>query len=105
MVKSDLFFLEHGALKIDPTRFGANPLIKLGSHFKKVSGFNCHIPHIPKIIELDHLTITGNVYLGKNVTLKGTVIIVCSEGQRIDIPNGSVLENVVITGNLQILEH
>lgn len=105
MVKSDLFFLEHGALKIDPTRFGPNPLIKLGSHFKKVSGFNCHIPHIPKIIELDHLTITGNVFLGKNVTLKGTVIIVCSEGQRIDIPNGSVLENVVITGNLQILEH
>lgn len=105
MVKSDLFYLEHGTLKIDPTRFGPNPLIKLGSHFKKVSGFNGHIPHIPRIIELDHLTITGNVFLGKNVTLKGTVIIVCSEGQRIDIPNGSVLENVVITGNLQILEH
>lgn len=105
LVKSDLFYLEHGALKLDPTRFGPNPLIKLGSHFKKVSGFNEHISHIPKIIELDHLTITGNVYLGKNVTLKGTVIIVCSDGQKIDIPNGSVLENVVITGNLQILEH
>ena len=105
LVKSDLFNLEHGALKLDPSRFGPNPLIKLGSHFKKVSAFNQRIPHIPKIVELDHLTITGNVYLGKNVTLRGTVIIVCSEGSRIDIPNGSVLENVVITGNLQILEH
>ena len=105
LVKSDLFCLEHGALKLDPSRFGPNPLIKLGSHFKKVSGFHTRIPHIPKIVELDHLTITGNVFLGKGVTLKGTVIIVCSEGQRIDIPNGSVLENVVITGNLQILEH
>ncbi|CCH62174.1 hypothetical protein TBLA_0G02340 [Henningerozyma blattae CBS 6284] len=105
MVKSDLFYLEHGALKLDPTRFGPNPLIKLGSHFKKVSGFSNRISHIPKLLELDHLTITGNVFLGKNVTLKGTVIIVCSDGQKIDIPNGSVLENVVITGNLQILEH
>ena len=105
MVKSDLFYLQHGALKLDPSRFGPNPLIKLGSHFKKVSNFSERIPHIPKIIELDHLTITGNVFLGKDVTLKGTVIIVCSDGQKIDIPNGSVLENVVITGNLQILEH
>ncbi|CDR47350.1 CYFA0S31e00672g1_1 [Cyberlindnera fabianii] len=105
LVKSDLFFLEHGALKLDPSRFGANPLIKLGSHFKKVSNFNQRIPHIPKILELDHLTITGNVNLGKGVVLKGTVIIVCQDGQRIDIPNGSVLENVVITGNLTILEH
>lgn len=105
MVKSDLFYLEHGALKIDPERFGPNPLIKLGTHFKKVSQFGSRISHIPRLLELDHLTITGNVFLGKNVTLKGTVIIVCSEGERIDIPNGSVLENVVITGNLQILEH
>lgn len=105
LVKSDLFYLEHGTLKLDPSRFGPNPLIKLGPHFKKVSAFNAHILQIPKIVELDHLTITGNVYLGKNVTLKGTVIIVCSDGQRIDIPNGSILENVVITGNLQILEH
>jgi UTP--glucose-1-phosphate uridylyltransferase len=105
LVKSDLFYLEHGALKLDPSRFGANPLIKLGSHFKKVSNFNARIAHIPKILELDHLTITGNVNLGKGVVLKGTVIIVCQDGQRIDIPNGSVLENVVITGNLTILEH
>lgn len=105
LVKSDLFYLEHGALKLDPSRFGANPLIKLGSHFKKVSNFNARIGDIPKILELDHLTITGNVHLGKGVVLKGTVIIVCQDGQTIDIPNGSVLENVVITGNLTILEH
>lgn len=106
LVKSDLFYLEHGALRLDPNRDGfANPLIKLGSHFKKVSNFQSRIPHMPKILELDHLTITGNVNLGKNVTLKGTVIIVCNEGDKIDIPNGSILENVVVTGSLSILEH
>ena len=45
LVKSDLFYLEHGALVLDPTRDGfSNPLIKLSSHFKKVSGFQSRIP-------------------------------------------------------------
>ncbi|CDK28863.1 unnamed protein product [Kuraishia capsulata CBS 1993] len=105
LVKSDLFYLQHGALKMDPSRFGAAPLIKLGSDFKKVSGFQSRIPHMPKILELDHLTVTGNVNFGKGVQLRGTVIIVCNDGQKIDIPNGSILENVVVTGNLSILEH
>ncbi len=105
LVKSDLYYLSHGELTLVDDRFGAQPLVKLGSHFKKVSDFQQRIPHMPKILELDHLTITGNVNLGKAVQLKGTVIIVCSDGQKIDIPNGSVLENVVITGNLSILEH
>ena len=105
LVKSDLFNLQHGTLVMSPARFGGAPLIKLGSHFKKVSNFQDRISHMPKIIELDHLTVTGNVFFGKGVQLKGTVIIVCSDGQKINIPNGSILENVVITGNLQILEH
>lgn len=105
LVKSDLFNLQHGTLVMNNLRFGGAPLIKLGSDFKKVSNFQQRIPHMPKIIELDHLTVTGNVFFGKGIQLKGTVIIVCSDGQKIDIPNGSILENVVITGNLQILEH
>ena len=105
LVKSDLFALQHGELTLDTKRFGGNPLIKLGSHFKKVADFQKRIPSIPKIIELDHLTVTGNVKFGRNITLKGTVIIVCNDGQTIELPNGCVLENCVITGNLQILEH
>ena len=49
------------------------------------------------------MTITGNVTIGKGVQLKGTVIIVCNDGDKIDIPNGAILENVVVTGNLTIL--
>ncbi|GME95488.1 unnamed protein product [[Candida] boidinii] len=105
LVKSDLFYLQHGALKIDPSRFGGAPLVKLGTHFKKVIDFQQRIPHMPKILELDHLTVTGNVNFGRDVQLKGTVIVVCNDGDRIDIPNGSILENVVVTGNLTILEH
>ncbi|KAI1298926.1 UTP-glucose-1-phosphate uridylyltransferase [Xylaria venustula] len=105
LVKSDLYAVKHGQLQLNPSRFGGAPLIKLGSDFKKVSDFQKRIPSIPKIIELDHLTITGNVNLHRGVTLKGTVIIVATEGSTIDIPPGSILENVVVQGSLRLLEH
>ena len=94
-MKSDLYSLSHGTLILDPHRFPSMaPLVKLGNHYKKVSDFQRRIPNIPRILELDHLTITGNVNLGKNITLRGTVIIVASNNDTIDIPPGSVLENV-----------
>jgi len=105
LVKSNLYRLEHGQLVMDPNRFGPAPLIKLGSDFKKVSSFQSRIPSIPNIVELDHLTITGAVNLGRGVTLKGTVIIVATEGSTIDVPPGSILENVVVQGSLRLLEH
>ncbi|KAH0543543.1 putative UTP--glucose-1-phosphate uridylyltransferase [Glutinoglossum americanum] len=105
LVKSDLYSMKHGQLNIDQARFGPAPLIKLGTDFKKVSDFQRRISSIPKIIELDHLTITGAVNLGRGVTLKGTVIIVATEGSTIDIPPGSILENVVVQGSLRLLEH
>lgn len=71
LVKSDLYTLKHGQLVIDPNRFGPAPLIKLGADFKKVSQFQKRVPSIPKIVELDHLTITGNVNLARGVILKG----------------------------------
>jgi hypothetical protein len=44
--------------------------------------------------------VTGDVYFGRNVTLRGTVIVVANEGQRIDIPDGCILENRLLSGNL-----
>lgn len=60
---------------------------------------------IPDILELDHLTVSGNVTFGKGVSLKGTVIIIASHGDQIDIPSGAILENKIVSGNLRILDH
>ncbi|KAJ8488613.1 hypothetical protein ONZ51_g3418 [Trametes cubensis] len=105
LIKSDIYSLEHGQLVINPNRmFGTTPVIKLGDHFKKIAQFQKRFKKIPKIIELDHLTVTGDVYFGRNVTLRGTVIVVANEGQRIDIPDGCVLENRLLSGNLTMTE-
>lgn len=106
LVQSDLYTLQHGNLVMNPKRqFGTTPLVKLGDHFKKVSQFLSRFASTPKIIELDHLTVTGDVYFGKDVVLKGTVIIVANHGERIDIPSGSILDDKVVSGNLRILDH
>ena len=104
LIKSDIYSLEHGQLIINPQRmFETTPVIKLGDHFKKIAQFQKRFKKIPKIIELDHLTVTGDVYFGRNVTLRGTVIVVANEGQRIDIPDGCVLENRLLSGNLNMI--
>ncbi|EPT02638.1 hypothetical protein FOMPIDRAFT_1047699 [Fomitopsis schrenkii] len=105
LIKSDIYSLEHGQLVLNENRmFSTTPVIKLGDHFKKIAQFQKRFKKIPKIIELDHLTVTGDVYFGRNVTLRGTVIIVANEGQRIDIPDGCVLENRLLSGNLTMTE-
>ncbi|KAI9442205.1 UTP-glucose-1-phosphate uridylyltransferase, partial [Lactarius indigo] len=104
LIKSDIYSLEHGQLVINPSRMFENtPVIKLGDHFKKIQQFQKRFKKIPHIIELDHLTVTGDVYFGRNVTLRGTVIVVANEGQRIDIPDGCILENRLLSGNLNMI--
>eukprot|EP00128_Syssomonas_multiformis_P005339 Colp12_sorted_trinity150504_noHs@14580 len=107
LVKSNLFSLKHGALVMNPARmFPVAPLVKLGDqHFAKVKDFLSRFETMPNIIELDHLTVTGDVTFGKNVVLKGTVIIIANHGTRIDIPERAELENKIVSGNLRILEH
>lgn len=76
------------------------------------------------MLELDHLTVSGDVWFGRNITLRGTVIIVANEGSRIDLPDGSILENSasslrisslysllialcaeLVSGNVSIIDH
>ncbi|KIJ67636.1 hypothetical protein HYDPIDRAFT_108508 [Hydnomerulius pinastri MD-312] len=105
LIKSDIYSLRHGQLVLNESRmFETTPVIKLGDHFKKIQQFQKRFKKIPKIIELDHLTVTGDVYFGRNVTLRGTVIVVANEGQRIDIPDGCILENRLLSGNLNMIE-
>jgi len=107
LVMSNLYTLHQGALIMSQQRmFPATPLVKLGdSQFKKVSSFLARFGSIPDLLELDHLTVSGDVTFGRGVSLRGTVIIIANHGDRIDIPAGAVLENKIVSGNLRILDH
>ncbi|KAK3912040.1 UTP--glucose-1-phosphate uridylyltransferase [Frankliniella fusca] len=107
LVMSNLYSLQNGSLAMNPERmFLTTPLVKLGdNHFAKVKEFLSRFANIPNIIELDHLTVSGDVTFGRGVVLKGTVIIIANHGDRIDIPSGAILENKIVSGNLRILDH
>ncbi|XP_030208485.1 UTP--glucose-1-phosphate uridylyltransferase isoform X1 [Gadus morhua] len=106
LVMSNLYSLEAGSLTMSKRReFPSTPHVKLGSSFTKVQDFLKRFENIPDMLELDHLTVSGDVTFGKNVSLKGTVIIIANHGDRIDIPAGAVLENKIVSGNLRILDH
>ncbi|XP_076268449.1 UDP-glucose pyrophosphorylase isoform X1 [Rhynchophorus ferrugineus] len=107
LVMSNLYNLKNGSLVMSPQRmFPTTPLVKLGdNHFSKVKEFLQRFANIPDLLELDHLTVSGDVTFGKGVSLKGTVIIIANHGDRIDIPSGACLENKIVSGNMRILDH
>uniref|UniRef100_H2Z520 UTP--glucose-1-phosphate uridylyltransferase n=2 Tax=Ciona savignyi TaxID=51511 RepID=H2Z520_CIOSA len=107
LVMSNLYELKNGSMVMSSKRqFPTTPLVKLGDeHFSKIHKFLGRFADIPDMLELDHLTVSGDVTFGKDVTLKGTVIIIANHGERIDIPSGAFLENKIVSGNLRILDH
>uniref|UniRef100_A0A182LZ51 UTP--glucose-1-phosphate uridylyltransferase n=1 Tax=Anopheles culicifacies TaxID=139723 RepID=A0A182LZ51_9DIPT len=107
LVMSNLYSLKYGSLVMSPQRmFPTTPLVKLGdNHFSKVKEFLSRFANIPDLIELDHLTVSGDVTFGRGVSLRGTVIIIANHGDRIDIPAGAILENKIVSGNMRILDH
>ncbi|CAH1132390.1 unnamed protein product [Ceutorhynchus assimilis] len=107
LVMSNLYSLKGGSLRMSPQRmFPTTPLVKLGdNHFSKVREFLQRFSNIPDLLDLDHLTVSGDVTFGRGVSLKGTVIIIANHGDRIDIPSGAILENKIVSGNMRILDH
>lgn len=68
---SNLYSLKAGSLTMNPLRsFPTVPLVKLGTAFKKVKDFLSRFADIPDLLELDHLTVSGDVTFGKGVSLK-----------------------------------
>ncbi|GMI74032.1 UDP-GLUCOSE PYROPHOSPHORYLASE 2, UDP-glucose pyrophosphorylase 2 [Hibiscus trionum] len=99
LVQSDLYTLADGYVSRNTARANPeNPSIELGPEFKKVSNFLSRFKSIPSIINLDSLIVSGDVWFGANVVLKGKVKIAAKEGVKLEIPDGTVLENKEING-------
>ncbi|WP_411025312.1 UTP--glucose-1-phosphate uridylyltransferase, partial [Salmonella sp. s57379] len=87
LVQSDLYTLTNGFVIRNEARANpANPSIELGPEFKKVANFLSRFKSIPTIIELDSLKVTGDVWFGSNISLKGKVVIDVKPGVKLEIP-------------------
>ncbi|KAH1108557.1 hypothetical protein J1N35_012325 [Gossypium stocksii] len=94
LVQSDLYTLVDGFVSRNSARANPeNPSIELGPEFKKVSNFLSRFKTIPSIINLDSLTVTGDVWFGAGIVLKGKVKIAAKPGEKLEIPDGIVIEN------------
>ncbi|XP_073279480.1 UTP--glucose-1-phosphate uridylyltransferase-like [Primulina huaijiensis] len=99
LVQSDLYTLSDGFVSRNPARANpSNPSIDLGPEFKKVASFLSRFKSIPSIIELDSLKVTGDVWFGAGVILKGKVTITAKPGLKLEIPDGAIIENKEING-------
>lgn len=99
LVQSDLYTLDDGLVIRNKARTNpSNPSIELGPEFKKVGNFLSRFKSIPSIIELDSLKVSGDVWFGAGITLKGKVTITAKPGVKLEIPDGAVLENKQISG-------
>uniref|UniRef100_A0A5B6ZTX1 UTP--glucose-1-phosphate uridylyltransferase n=1 Tax=Davidia involucrata TaxID=16924 RepID=A0A5B6ZTX1_DAVIN len=99
LVQSDLYTLSDGFVIRNKARANPeNPNIELGPEFKKVGNFLSRFKSIPSIIELDSLKVTGDVWFGAGITLKGKVVIAAKPGVKLEIPDGAVLQNKEING-------
>ncbi|KRH94126.1 UDP-glucose pyrophosphorylase [Pseudoloma neurophilia] len=108
LIRSNLYIERDGFLSLSPRRmFNAPPpLIKLlGKMYKDIQSFDKMFKTIPDIVELDHLTVSGNITFGRNISLKGTVIIIADDESVINIPDGAILDDNILYGNLPIIEH
>ncbi|XP_051117710.1 UTP--glucose-1-phosphate uridylyltransferase [Andrographis paniculata] len=99
LVQSDLYTLSDGFVTRNPARSNPeNPSIELGPEFKKVADFLSRFKSIPSIIELDSLKVSGDVWFGSGVTLKGKVTIAAKSGTKLEIPDKAVIANKDING-------
>ncbi|RXH90679.1 hypothetical protein DVH24_035443 [Malus domestica] len=99
LVQSDLYTLQDGFVTRNSARKNPeNPSIELGPEFKKVGSYLSRFKSIPSILELDSLKVSGDVWFGAGVALKGKVTITAKSGVKLEIPDNAVIANKDING-------
>ncbi|KAB2612274.1 UTP--glucose-1-phosphate uridylyltransferase [Pyrus ussuriensis x Pyrus communis] len=99
LVQSDLYTLQDGFVTRNSARKNPeNPTIELGPEFKKVGSYLSRFKSIPSILELESLKVSGDVWFGAGVVLKGKVTITAKSGVKLEIPDNAVIANKDING-------
>ncbi|XP_078439994.1 UTP--glucose-1-phosphate uridylyltransferase [Wolffia australiana] len=98
LVQSDLYDLADGFVVRNKSRANLeNPSVDLGPEFKKVGDFLRRFKSIPSIIDLDSLKVSGDVWFGSSIVLKGKVVIRAKPDLKLELPDNVTLENKEIS--------
>jgi UTP--glucose-1-phosphate uridylyltransferase len=98
LVRSNLFTLNKGQLKINPQRKSQYlPKIELGEFLQNIENFQNSLPIIPDLVDLEELKIKGDVRFEGTACLKGKVHL---EGLKkaLILPSGVVIADENLQG-------
>jgi UTP--glucose-1-phosphate uridylyltransferase len=98
VLRSDAYRLDDdGALRLAVKRA---PLVDLDPAFyKTMADFDARFPHgAPSLVEASSLTVKGDWTFGRDVVIRGTVVLQDDDGERNAIANGTVLDGVIMEG-------
>lgn len=98
LVQSDLYTVEEGLVIRNRGRNKQdNPTVELSSEFKKVGDFLKRFKSIPSILYLDNLKVSGDVWFGSGIKLKGKVAIEAKKGEQVVLPDNVTVEDKLVT--------
>jgi UTP--glucose-1-phosphate uridylyltransferase len=98
LLRSDAYGLDaDGALRLAVKKA---PLIDLDpDYFKTMADFDARFPHgAPSLREASSLTVRGDWTFGKDVVVRGTVVLSDDDGEPNSVPSGTVLESMIVEG-------
>ncbi|VEL17086.1 unnamed protein product [Protopolystoma xenopodis] len=77
LLMSNLYEIQDGSLTVSSKRnFPTQPLVKMSQEFKAIRDFQERFNAIPDLLELDHLTVAGDVRFGRDIVLKSSAKII-----------------------------
>ncbi len=95
VVRSDAYQLDEESRVVPaPGREAGRLVVDLdGEFFKRVDQLEERMPHgPPSLVASDGLTVRGDVHFGRNVVVRGRAQVEAPAGQRLDLPDDTVLE-------------
>jgi UTP--glucose-1-phosphate uridylyltransferase len=84
-----------------------NPRRKMGPlaarldsrYYKKIDQLKARFPHgPPSLVDCESFDVEGDILFGKNVAIKGKVVIANHSDQQVAIADGSVIEKDLVFG-------
>ncbi|GFT89310.1 UTP--glucose-1-phosphate uridylyltransferase [Nephila pilipes] len=106
LLRSNIYNEESGKIMNPLKSYHFPPVVRLeDDHFGDYRDIDKRFAKIPDCIVLHHLTVSGDVTLGRDAWLSRNITIIANHNEIIDIPQGSDLQVEIVMGCLRIVDY